>query len=181
MSQLTVSPADAPDQIELQTRDPVVITQALAAAGLRFEVWAPSAPLPEGASSDQILSAFQAEIDRLRAEGGYVTADVVRMNPGHPQREALRQKFIQEHTHAEDEVRYMVEGAGMFCLHVGDRVLRVVLEAGELLGVPAGTPHWFDAGAAPRFTAIRLFQDPAGWVAQYTGSAISTGFPPFAP
>lgn len=179
MSHLVVGPADAPEQVHLDTRDPARIAAVLGEAGFRFERWSPRA-LPAGASAEAVLEAFQPELDRLRAEGGYTTADVVRMRPDHPQREALRQKFLAEHTHSEDEVRYMVEGAGLFCLHVGDRVFRLALEAGDLLGVPAGAPHWFDAGAAPSFMAIRLFLNPSGWVAQYTGSPIAASFPAFA-
>jgi 1,2-dihydroxy-3-keto-5-methylthiopentene dioxygenase len=101
------------------------------------------------------------------------------MTPDHPQREAARRKFLDEHTHAEDEVRFFVEGAGAFYLHLGARVFQVVCGAGDLLSVPAGTKHWFDMGPAPRFTVIRLFTDPAGWVAEPTGDAIASRLPRF--
>jgi 1,2-dihydroxy-3-keto-5-methylthiopentene dioxygenase len=52
-------------------------------------------------------------------------------------------------------------------------------ERGDLISVPAGTRHWFDMGPAPRFTAIRLFTTPAGWVANFTGEPIARGFPSF--
>jgi 1,2-dihydroxy-3-keto-5-methylthiopentene dioxygenase len=45
--------------------------------------------------------------------------------------------------------------------------------------VPAGTRHWFDMGPAPRFTAIRLFTTPAGWVANFTGTPIARNFPSY--
>ncbi|VEA72042.1 Acireductone dioxygenase (Fe(2+)-requiring) [Serratia rubidaea] len=72
------------------------------------------------------------------------------MRPDHPQREALRQKFLSEHTHGEDEVRFFVEGAGLFCLHLNQRVYQILCEKNDLISVPAHTPHWFDMG--PRRT-----------------------------
>ena len=53
--------------------------------------------------------------------------------------------------------------------------------AGDLVRVPAGMPHWFDMGPRPRFTAIRLFTNPEGWVAHYTGSDIARRFPRHEP
>jgi 1,2-dihydroxy-3-keto-5-methylthiopentene dioxygenase len=99
------------------------------------------------------------------------------MRPDHPEREAMRGKFLSEHTHAEDEVRFFVEGSGLFCLHLAERVVLVTCERGDLLSVPAGTRHWFDMGPRPSFSAIRLFINPSGWVAKFTGSDIAERFP----
>ncbi|MEC9482011.1 MAG: cupin, partial [Halomonas sp.] len=49
--------------------------------------------------------------------------------------------------------------------------------AGDLISVPAGTPHWFDMGPEPNFMAIRLFTDSQDWVARMTGSDIASRFP----
>ena len=45
--------------------------------------------------------------------------------------------------------------------------------------MPAGTKHWFDMGASPSFTAVRLFTNPEGWVAQFTGDEIAELFPKY--
>jgi 1,2-dihydroxy-3-keto-5-methylthiopentene dioxygenase len=103
--------------------------------------------------------------------------DAIRLTPEHPDREALRRKFLAEHTHSEDEVRFFVEGRGLFCLHIGEEVLQVLCEQNDFLRVPAGTRHWFDMGGAPRFTAIRFFDNPEGWVAQFTGDGIADHYP----
>lgn len=124
-----------------------------------------------------MLAAYGSEIDRLVAERGYRSVDVVSLDPAHPDREALRRKFLAEHTHADDEVRFFVAGSGLFTLHAAGRVYAVLCEQDDLISVPAGVPHWFDMGSAPAFTCIRLFNDPAGWVAQFTGDAIATRFP----
>ena len=98
------------------------------------------------------------------------------MWPDHPDRDAARKKFLDEHTHAEDEVRFFVDGRGLFSLHIDGRVYEVLCERGDLIGVPADTTHWFDMGPRPEFTAIRLFNNPEGWVARFTGSDIADRF-----
>jgi 1,2-dihydroxy-3-keto-5-methylthiopentene dioxygenase len=99
------------------------------------------------------------------------------MTPDHPERVALRSKFLAEHTHAEDEVRFFVEGRGLFCLHLGAEVLLTLCERGDLIRVPAGTKHWFDMGSQPAFCAVRWFNNTVGWVATFTGNKISERFP----
>ncbi|HWU86518.1 MAG TPA: hypothetical protein VN253_04560, partial [Kofleriaceae bacterium] len=92
---------------------------------------------------------------------------------------AMRAKFLSEHTHSEDEARLFAEGSGAFYLHIHGKVLVVVCERGDYLRVPAGTRHWFDMGPDPEFTAVRLFTDPSGWVASFTGEPIADRFPRF--
>jgi 1,2-dihydroxy-3-keto-5-methylthiopentene dioxygenase len=91
----------------------------------------------------------------------------------------MRRKFLSEHIHGEDEVRFFVEGSGAFYLRIGGKVHQVVCEKDDLISVPAGTRHWFDMGPDPHFCCIRLFSNPDGWVAQYTGDAIADRFPRF--
>lgn len=175
MSQLCIYPEDAPDQVLLETQDADQIQQALAAVGVAFRRW----PLHAVTESEQVLAAYAAEIADLQAEGGYQAVDVVAMTPDHPQRAVFRQKFLSEHTHSEDEVRFFVQGAGLFVLHLLDKVYAITCEAGDLINVPAGTKHWFDMGASPSFTAVRLFTNPEGWVAQFTGDEIAELFPKY--
>lgn len=176
MSILTSYNVSNPRDLVLQTRDQPTIACVLSEFGVRFAQW-PVHPLAADDDPASILKAYQTEIDRAIAEHGYATADVVRLTPDHPDREALRLKFIEEHTHTDDEVRFFAEGCGAFYLHLGDEVLQVVCEAGDLISVPAGTRHWFDTGPAPSFTAIRLFVSPAGWVGHFTGDPLSSAIP----
>ena len=145
--------------------------------GVRFERWEASTPVNADMSQEEIIVAYQHEIDRLKTEGGYQTVDVVSMYPEHPQREVFREKFLFEHRHTEDEVRFFVAGSGLFCLHLGDHVYQVLCEQNDLISVPDNTPHWFDMGSAPSFSAIRLFNNTEGWVAHATGDEIATRFP----
>ena len=177
MTDLTIHPEKDPHQILARVTEPDAIASALAEAGVTFERWPTVPDLGAGADPDGILTAYAPHIERLKAQGGYVTADVVRMAPDHPDRARMRQMFLSEHTHAEDEVRFFVAGSGLFMLHVEERVYALLCTRGDLIRVPALTRHWFDMGAAPSFTAIRLFCDPSGWVATSTGDAIADQFP----
>ncbi len=151
----------------------------LANLGIRFEQWEPDHPLAVDADAETVLAAYATEIDALKAEGGYVTADVINITPDTPNLEAMLNKFNKEHWHDEDEVRFILEGHGLFHIHPqGGPVVAVEVEAGDLLCVPRGTHHWFDLCHDRRVRAIRLFQDPAGWTPHYTESGVEQGFSP---
>lgn len=157
------------------------IQQILSGIGVRFERWEADRETPQDMANEEILNVYSKEIERLKNEEGYVTVDVISLQPDHPDCAALREKFLSEHTHVEDEVRFFVDGEGMFYLHVEDKVYQIHCCKNDLISVPANATHWFDMGPAPRFTAIRLFNNPEGWVANYTGSDIADRQPRFEP
>jgi 1,2-dihydroxy-3-keto-5-methylthiopentene dioxygenase len=161
--------------------DPAAIARELAAVGVRFEQWQAAQPIAPGASQDAVIAAYRVDIDRLMAAHGYRSVDVISLRPDHPDRAALRRKFLSEHTHSEDEVRFFVAGSGQFTLHIGAKVYEVLCEAGDLIGVPDGTRHWFDMSESPYFVAIRLFTNTEGWVAAFTGEDIADRFPRMTP
>ena len=157
------------------------IARELGRVGVRFEQWAASQPVAPGASQDEVIAAYRPDIERLMAADGYQAVDVISLTPDHPERVALRQKFLSEHTHSEDEVRFFVAGAGQFTLHIAGKVYDVLCEQGDLIGVPDGTRHWFDMSESPYFVAIRLFTNKDGWVANFTGADIAQRFPRMSP
>lgn len=159
------------------TEDGEAIAVELHAIGVRFERWQAGQPLVADADEEAVLAAYRPQIDALMAEYGFQAVDVVSLTPAHPDKDALRAKFLDEHTHADFEVRFFVQGQGMFYLHADGKVYTVLCEAGDLISVPAGTAHWFDMGAEPDFRCIRLFTTPEGWVAQFTGSDIAGRYP----
>jgi 1,2-dihydroxy-3-keto-5-methylthiopentene dioxygenase len=165
----------------LDTRDAGEIADVLSDIKVCFERWPAEVALPADADDAAVMGAYAGAIERLKTEGGYQAVDVVRMAPDHPQKGPLRTKFLSEHRHDEDEVRFFVEGAGLFCLREAGKVHMVLCEAGDLISVPAGIRHWFDMGPEPRFTAIRLFTNPEGWVARYTDDPIADAYPRFEP
>jgi len=185
MTRLIVTPEAAANDVLVDTEKPAEIASALGGVGVRYEQWAAAALAPD-AADDDVLAAFASDIDRINREGGYVTVDVARLRRGAESDDewaakaaGARGKFLAEHTHADDEVRFFVDGRGAFYLRLDGKVHVVLCEAGDLLGVPAGTRHWFDMGTSPQFTALRFFREPEGWVGSFTGDDIATRFPTF--
>ncbi len=176
MSRLAIHPSNSNTTPTLTTTDGARIAQELEKVGVRFERWHAGATLAPSAGQDDVLAAYAKDVDRLKQIGGYKTQDVVRMHPDHPDRKAARAKFLNEHIHEDDEVRFFVEGSGTFFLHIGDTVYEILCDKDDLLSVPAGTKHWFDMGERPLFAAIRIFISPEGWVAKLTGDTIATRF-----
>ena len=151
----------------------------LASIGIEYERWQLPADLPIDASAEQILAAFSEQIEELKRRGGYVTADVIDVNSDTPGLDAMLAKFNIEHTHDEDEVRYIIAGRGLFHIHPPKgAVVAIEVEAGDLIRVPRGTLHWFDLCGDRRIRAIRLFQDKSGWTPHYTGSGVDRNYEP---
>ncbi|MDQ2972677.1 MAG: acireductone dioxygenase [Pseudomonadota bacterium] len=161
----------------IASEDYADIARELHKVGVRFEQWEASQPIAPGAAPEDVIAAYRDDIERLQREHGYRAVDVISLGADHPQKDTLRQKFLNEHTHAEDEVRFFVAGEGLFTLHIDGRVYEVLCTQGDLIGVPDNTRHWFDMGPNPGFVAIRLFTHPEGWVAQFTGDEIAARFP----
>src|SRR6185437_3722080 len=148
MSRLRIFDEHHPEAPLSTHAEHAAIARELARVGVRFEQWAANQPIAPGASQDEVIAAYHADIDRLMREEG---------------------------------VRFFVAGAGQFTLHIEGKVYDVLCEAGDLIGVPDGTRHWFDMSEAPYFVAIRLFTNKDGWVANFTGSDIAQGFPRMEP
>ncbi len=181
MSRLTIHADHHPDAPESVLVDGQAIREALASHGVRFDRVTSLVDLAPGASAADVLAAYAPFIEAEKAATGYTSADVVRIPRGTPNTAPMRAKFLSEHVHTEDEARLFAEGTGAFYLHLGNRVLIVVCERGDYLRVPAGTRHWFDMGPDPDFTAVRLFTNPEGWVAQLPGDPIADRFPGYEP
>jgi 1,2-dihydroxy-3-keto-5-methylthiopentene dioxygenase len=177
MSRLRVFEEAHPDRPLLATSDHAEMARELARIGVGFEQWQAAQPVAAGDPPEKVMEAYRADIDRLVAERGFRTVDVVSIAPDNPNREEMRRKFLDEHFHKEDEVRFFVAGSGLFTLHVEDRVYEILCEAGDLVAVPDGTKHWFDMGPEPSFVAIRFFTEPDGWVGHFTGTDIAQRFP----
>lgn len=160
-------------------KDTEAITAFLAAHRIDYEQWTPERPLDADATPEMVLAAYARKIEPLMARGGYRTADVIDVRPETPNLEAMLAKFSREHWHDEDEVRFIIEGRGLFHVHPDEGpVFAIEVEAGDLIRVPRGTHHWFDLCADRRIRAIRLFQDQSGWTPHYTDTGIDQAFQP---
>ena len=125
-----------------------------------------------------MLEAYAHQIETLKPRGGYVTADVIDVKPDTPNLDAMLAKFNSEHWHDEDEVRFIIEGRGLFHINAGDSVF--ALEVGPAISSACRAARTTGSISAPRrrIRAIRLFQDPSGWTPHYTDSGVDRGFQP---
>ncbi|GGP44384.1 1,2-dihydroxy-3-keto-5-methylthiopentene dioxygenase [Saccharothrix coeruleofusca] len=180
MTLLTVWPDGDPGTVLVRTSDPEEVQVELKRLGVRYERW----PVVPGVTVDNALEVYRDQVARVVETEGYILVDAMDQTPSDdPEWIAAaaqaRQKFLAEHTHDDDEDRFFARGAGVFYLHVGDRVHAVLCEAGDLLSVPRNTTHWFDMGTRPDYVSIRFFHDDDGWVGNFTGSDIARSFPTF--
>lgn len=158
---------------------PDVMKQYLATIGIDYEKWKPAHAVAADAPAEDILAAYAPEIDRLKASDGYVTADVIDVKPQTPGLAEMLAKFMREHTHDDDEVRFIIEGRGLFHINpVNSPVCAIEVEAGDLIRVPSGTLHWFNLCEDRRIRAIRLLKDPAGWSPNYSASGVDEAYQP---
>lgn len=164
---------DAGVQIEAEAE----IRATLAGQGIDYERWSLDR-VPQDSSAELVLDAYRDEIEEMKRRGGYVTADVIDVNPATPNLDALLAKFDKEHTHSEDEVRFILSGRGIFFLALEEGVASVEVHAGDLLRVPRGTRHWFTLCDDRRIRAIRWFQETSGWAPSYTDSGRDKGYQP---
>jgi 1,2-dihydroxy-3-keto-5-methylthiopentene dioxygenase len=161
--------------------DTLEIRTFLNEKGVFFDQWNCDVEFDDNATQEQILNAYQSDLQPFMEKGGYLTADVISINHLTENYDAIRAKFISEHTHSEDEIRFFVDGKGLFWFHLDNEpIFNLLCEKGDLISVPAGTKHWFDAGEMNPFVkAIRIFIDTSGWIPEYTDSGVEKLFVDF--
>ena len=171
-----------PDQ-QFTEKDPAKIKTFFNERDLFFDQWEADVHFSDSATPDEILAAYKKDLDPFMQAGGYQTADVITINHLTENYEAIRTKFLAEHTHSEDEIRFFVDGKGLFWFNMeGQPIFNLLCEKGDLISVPAGTKHWFDAGEFNPFVkAIRIFIDMSGWVPEYTNSGAEKKYIDFKP
>lgn len=149
--------------------------------GIFFDQWKCDVVFDDAATQDEILSAYNSDLKPFMENGGYLVADVISINKLTENYEAIRNKFLAEHTHSEDEIRFFVDGQGFFWFNLeNEPVFNLLCQQGDLISVPAGTKHWFDAGETNPFVkAIRIFIDSSGWIPEYTNSKLEQKFKDF--
>ena len=126
-----------------------------------FDQWTCDIVFKDTATQEEILEAYSKDLKPFMEKGGYETADVISINKLTENYDAIRAKFLAEHTHSEDEIRFFVDGEGTFWFHLENgEIFNLLCQKGDLISVPAGTKHWFDAGKKNPFVkAIRIFID----------------------
>lgn len=147
-----------------------------------FERWEPLSSLTdkENLTDEEILNIYNDKVVLIKEEFGFQGVDIINVKPDCAKTddfEPMRKQFLDEHSHTDDEVRYFIDGQGLFYLHHSDIVYGVLCTAGDFISVPANTPHWFDMGSQPNFKCIRFFTTEEGWVPIYQDESISQQFP----
>lgn len=178
MTTLSIYTDTRPDEAETLT-DFDAIAARLRNVGIQLERWQANQPLSADADQEEVLAAYSEDIERLNRQYGFQSVDVISLRPDNPKKTEMRQKFLSEHTHDDFEVRFFVDGQGLFYLHIDSKVYTVLCTKGDLISVPAHTTHWFDMGTQPDFKCIRFFTTAEGWVGHFTGSDIAEHFPDF--
>ena len=182
MTLLTVWNDTDPGTPVLETTDETEIRDALATLNARFSRWEVK-EIADGATSDEVLALYADEVEEVTSREGYTLVDAMSLLPSQAdydeKKGPSRERFLSEHKHDDDEDRYFAKGAGVFYLHVNEKVYALYCEAGDLVSVPANTTHWFDMGTSPEFTSIRFFHDDDGWVGHFTGNPIAETFATF--
>ncbi|MCA9716745.1 MAG: cupin domain-containing protein [Myxococcales bacterium] len=111
---------------------------------------------------------FQPAVDRIKQARGYVTQDIIELHPETPNLDGICAKFKDEHLHTDDEVRLVLDGEGIFDIRgADDRWIRVQVERGDLLIVPAQLYHRFFLTERKHIRCVRLFKDASGWTPHY--------------
>ena len=155
------------------------IKSLLASHKIMIDQWEANTPLSNDADQETILEAYAHELKPYMEANGFKTADVINVNPDTPNIGALREKFMKEHIHTEDEIRFFVDGEGIFWFHLDNgEVLGVTCSAGDFMAVPKNYKHWFDLAPKYFVKAIRIFTDMEGWVPHYTDSGIDARYNP---
>jgi 1,2-dihydroxy-3-keto-5-methylthiopentene dioxygenase len=157
--------------------DFALIKKLLSDRGAMIEQWVASKTLQNNSSQDDILDAYIHELKPFMDKNGYATADVIHIHPQTENLMAIREKFIKEHTHSENEIRFFVNGRGLFWFHFdNEEIFCLTCVRGDFISVPKNVRHWFDMAPDYNVSAIRIFSNMEGWVPHYTQSEIHTQY-----
>lgn len=122
---------------------------------------------------EQVLVGLDHYFERLKMDLGYTSRDLIVLHPDVPNLDGMLARFNPVHTHADDEVRYIVDGEGVFGFVRSDgSQVELTVQPAEYINVPAGTEHWFYLTSSRRVKAVRYFAGTEGWTPDYTGTSI---------
>lgn len=146
--------------------DPSEIKSIMSEYGIPFESWGVRGT--SGQEDDKILGVYKPEIDKLMRERSYQTVDLVALKKETPNLDVIAAKFDKEHHHVDDEVRFTVEGEGVFEINYTDQDrMKFTAEPGDLIVIPAMRRHLFYLTDKKNIRCIRLFKTKEGWEAIY--------------
>lgn len=125
------------------------------------------------AEKEAVLTSLDGYFQELKDTKGYQDRDLIVLHPDIPNLDTLLEKFERCHTHADDEVRYIIDGEGVFGFIFPDgSQAELTIQPEEYINVPANSQHWFHLTASKRVKAVRYFTTTEGWVPEYTETVI---------
>jgi 1,2-dihydroxy-3-keto-5-methylthiopentene dioxygenase len=118
--------------------------------------------------------SYQLALNQWKTHRSYTAQDQLKLTPETKDLDALFAKFYKEHLHTDDEARYILKGAGIFDIRSqDDEWMRVHVEPGDLIIIPANRYHRFKLTDEKTITAIRLFKDNPSWTPVYRPQLIN--------
>ncbi|MBI5132700.1 MAG: cupin domain-containing protein [Rhodopseudomonas palustris] len=121
-------------------------------------------PLLDRHAEEQLLSAIPPRPE-------FPARDLIVLHPDRPDNKQLATKFESWHRHGGDEIRHILDGAGIFGVIVDERRAELHVAPGDFIVVPAGLEHNFRLTSTRRIKALRYLSDAGGWAAEFTGRA----------
>ncbi|XP_069584143.1 acireductone dioxygenase [Ranitomeya imitator] len=105
------------------------------------------------------------ELAKIRKENNYSWMDIITIHKDTlPNYEQKLKIFYEEHLHLDDEIRYILEGSGYFDVRdKQERWIRISMEKGDLITLPAGIYHRFTLDENNYVKAVRLFVGEPVW------------------
>ncbi|MBI2118522.1 MAG: cupin domain-containing protein [Elusimicrobia bacterium] len=111
---------------------------------------------------------FQPSLDKIKKSWGYSAQDIVELYPAMPNLDAICAKFDKEHTHTDDEVRFVLNGEGYFDIRSKkDQWMHLLVEKGDFILVPANRNHLFYLTPIRTIQCARLFKENPSWTPIY--------------
>ena len=103
--------------------DVSLLSEELAEVGVCFEQWPVMAHLPgTEILENDVFNIYRNEITRVKHSFGYSQVDLATMKPQDAFAVSVRGRYLSEHTHEEDEVRFFLAGKILVYLNINHNI-----------------------------------------------------------